>query len=241
MTDFTAGASANPRGTVPTVLQGRPTGTLGDIVRHPQHYLLLLRFLVVNSAALALLAAAWLQGWVVPVFEADVTGLSLAIAGVFAVGLGICAVKVWRTSCEINLTKRFNPAYRSRAAVYVESVRGRDAGSRAILASALRLKLSQRVAVVRHIANSLVLLGLIGTVVGFIIALSGVDAEKAGDASTIAPMVTRLIEGMSVALYTTLVGSVLSIWLTVNYNLLATGTVNLVTDIVALGERHAGT
>jgi predicted metal-binding membrane protein len=58
--------------------------------------------------------------------------------------------------------------------------------------------------------------------------------------ASIAPMVTKLIEGMSVALYTTLVGGVLNIWLSINYNMLCTGTVNLITEITALGERHAG-
>jgi hypothetical protein len=50
-----------------------------------------------------------------------------------------------------------------------------------------------------------------------------------------------LIDGMSVALYTTLVGSVLHIWLIVNYHMLATGTVELVTAVAELGERHART
>jgi biopolymer transport protein ExbB/TolQ len=83
-----------------------------------------------------------------------------------------------------------------------------------------------------------VLLGLIGTVVGFIIALSGVDPQRASDVSAISPMVSTLIRGMSTALYTTLVGSVLNIWLMVDYRLLATGTVKLVTTVTELGERH---
>ena len=93
----------------------------------------------------------------------------------------------------------------------------------------------------RHIANNLVLIGLIGTVLGFIIALSGVDPNRASDVNAISPMVATLIDGMSVALYTTLVGSVLHIWLIVNYHMLATGTVELVTAIAELGERHART
>lgn len=52
-------------------------------------------------------------------------------------------------------------------------------------------------------------------------------------------MVSTLIQGMSVALYTTLVGAALNVWLTVNYQILATGTVNLLTTIVTMGERHA--
>jgi biopolymer transport protein ExbB/TolQ len=86
-----------------------------------------------------------------------------------------------------------------------------------------------------------VFLGLLGTVIGFIMALSGVDAQAAGDVESIAPMVTTLIDGMSVALYTTLVGAVLNIWLMVNYRLLEGGTVTLLTTIVELGERHVRT
>ncbi len=69
-----------------------------------------------------------------------------------------------------------------------------------MIAGATRLQLSHRIAVVRHIANSLVLLGLIGTVVGFIIALSGVNPEKAVDFASVSPMVSTLIRGMSTAL-----------------------------------------
>ena len=93
----------------------------------------------------------------------------------------------------------------------------------------------------RHIANSLVLLGLIGTVLGFIIALSGIEPGAAASVKAIGPMVSNLIRGMSVALYTTLVGAVLNLWLTVNYNQLARDTVRLVTDLVALGEANART
>ena len=44
----------------------------------------------------------------------------------------------------------------------------------------------------------------------------------------------------STALYTTLVGAVLNVWLMVNYHLLAGGTVKLITALVELGEEHAG-
>ncbi|MCH8154558.1 MAG: MotA/TolQ/ExbB proton channel family protein [Proteobacteria bacterium] len=118
-------------------------------------------------------------------------------------------------------------------------LRGRAGDSRAILASSLRLKLSQRVTVVRHVAGSLVLLGLIGTVVGFIIALSGVEPERAADVKAITPMISTLISGMSTALYTTLVGSVLNVWLMINYQVLAGGTVKLITALLEFGEEHA--
>ncbi|MCH8002657.1 MAG: MotA/TolQ/ExbB proton channel family protein [Proteobacteria bacterium] len=118
-------------------------------------------------------------------------------------------------------------------------LRGCGGDSRAILASSLRLKLSQRVTVVRHVAGSLVLLGLIGTVVGFIIALSGIDPERASDVTAITPMISTLVAGMSTALYTTLVGSVLNVWLMINYHVLAGGTVKLITALLEFGEEHA--
>lgn len=69
---------------------------------------------------------------------------------------------------------------------------------------------------VGYFSDALVMLGLIGTVWGFIVALGGVDADAAGDVSRVAGMVSQLVEGMGIALYTTLEGAVLSLWLTVN-------------------------
>jgi biopolymer transport protein ExbB/TolQ len=161
--------------------------------------------------------------------------------GVFLAGLALCTRKILQTSRELNEVKGFDPvrAPRSRVAAYCRSIEGRDAQSRTMAASALRLKLSSRIAAVRHIANSLVLLGLIGTVIGFIVALSGIDSRSVADVDAIGPMVSSLVEGMSIALHTTLVGSVLNVWLMIGYRLLEGGTVNLITAIVERGERHA--
>jgi hypothetical protein len=202
--------------------------------------LLWLRFSIVNIAALAIVAVAYLQGWIGMVLEADNTGLCLVIFGAFAVGLALSAQKTFETSRELNCVRDFDPPRWSRTARYLEAISGRNADSRAMVASALRLKLSTRISIVRHIGNSLVVLGLIGTVIGFIIALSGVDPETVGDVKAVGPMVSTLIQGMSVALYTTLVGAVLNIWLMINYQLLAGGTANLIASIVESGESHAG-
>jgi hypothetical protein len=205
----------------------------------PYHYLLLLRFVLINMVGLALLGVAYVQGLVDKVIVADQTYLSVVIFVIFVGGLGVCAVKVWQTSGELNQIKSFDPLAPSRAAEYLALLRGRSGDVRSILAGSLRLKLTQRVAVVRQLASSLVLLGLIGTVVGFIIALSGVQPEQASDVKAITPMVSTLIAGMSTALYTTLVGSVFNVWLMVNYQLLAGGTVKLITALLEFGEGHA--
>jgi hypothetical protein len=201
-------------------------------------YLLALRFGVINLIALALLVAAGLQGWLTDLVIGDTTHLVAAITGVFVVGLVLCARIALQVSAELNQVKARHPRPSSRVGAYLASIAGRDGQSRAILASSLKMKLAARIAPVRHVANSLVFLGLIGTVIGFIIALSGVDPETAADVSSIGPMVSTLIDGMSVALYTTLVGAVLNAWLMLNYRLVEGGTVRLLTAIVELGERR---
>jgi hypothetical protein len=202
-------------------------------------YLLLLRFVVINLIATALLCAAWLKGWIGMIMAGDSTHQVLLIAAVFVYGLVRCGGMIFITSVELNQIRELPSGGSSRLRKYLESIQGHDAQSRAISASALRMKLMSRIGSIRHIGNSLVFLGLLGTVIGFIMALSGVDAQAAGDVDAIRPMVTTLIDGMSVALYTTLVGAVLNIWLMVNYRLLESGTVTLLTAIVDRGERHA--
>ena len=60
----------------------------------------------------------------------------------------------------------------------------------------LRLKVSNRIAFVNYKANSLVFLGLVGTVIGFIVALSGVDPGTISIAKAVGPLVANLIQGM---------------------------------------------
>jgi hypothetical protein len=202
-------------------------------------YVLTLRFLVINVVAVALLGAAWLKGWVDLILAGDSTHQVLLIAAVFAYGLASCGRKILITSLELDQAREPRLSSPSRVRNYLDSIRGHDSQSRAISASALRMRLMSRIGSIRHVGNSLVFLGLLGTVIGFIMALSGVDAQAAADVESIAPMVTTLIDGMSVALYTTLVGAVLNIWLMINYRLLESGTISLFTAIVELGERHA--
>ena len=200
-------------------------------------YLLLLRFGLVNLVAFALLGAAWAQGLVAKVINADVTNMVILICVVFLIGLILAGYRLWKVSKQLNAAYNFNPDERSRAADFLKKTKGKNATSRANIAQALRLKLFSRIVHIRYISNSLTVLGLIGTVLGFIIALSGVDPDVASNPSAISPMVAQLIEGMSVALYTTLVGSILSVWLGLIYQMLATGTSNLVSQIIELSER----
>jgi hypothetical protein len=211
----------------------------GAAAPEPFHYVLVLRAILLNAVALALLAAAWANGLIGPVFRTDTTYISHLIVLVFVVGLAVCLRRIVQLSRELNDLRDDRLPPDSRAGRFLRQACILDAQGRASLAGALRLKLSSRIAGIRQFANNLVLLGLIGTVVGFIMALSGVDPDTVGDASAIAPMVSSLIQGMGVALYTTLVGSVLNIWLMLNCRLLETAAVSFVTQLVERTEGSA--
>jgi hypothetical protein len=172
-------------------------------------YLLLTRFIVINTFFGALVLAAFGQGWLDTMISARLAELTLIIVAVFFYGLVACG---WRIS---------------------------DSQSRALQAGTLRLELTDRIVAVRHISNTLIFLGLIGTVIGFIIALSAVDPNIAADAENVASVIATLIDGMSVALNTTLVGATLYLWLTVNYRVLTSGTVSLIAEVIYTGERRA--
>jgi hypothetical protein len=191
-------------------------------------YLLLFRFALVNLVATALVAMAWMEGWVDILRASDPTRLTVVTAGLFLVGLALCGFRIWKVSQELNEVRAALPSPGSKVGRYLTLVRAAGAEGRAVAAEALRLTLTSRIIAVRQIASTLVILGLLGTVVGFIISLGGVKPEVAGDAKAVTPMIATLIQGMSVALGNTLVGGVLNLWLIANYHILATGTARLI-------------
>lgn len=237
-------AREDSSGTVPELVVARSTADGGEAVApgsqlDPYRHLLLLRFALLNLLGFALLAVAHLHGLVETVVAGDRTYISVVIFVVFLIGLALCGGKIWSTSRELDALHRFRAQPNATPLPYLAPLLTADAKRRNNLTGALRMKLSHRITVVRHVASNLVLLGLVGTVVGFIIALSGVDPARASDIKAIAPMVSTLIEGMSTALYTTLVGAVLNIWLMANHQVLAGGTVKLIAATVEAAENHA--
>jgi biopolymer transport protein ExbB/TolQ len=145
---------------------------------------------------------------------------------------------VWRTGRELDALARHHPGSPLPRPIeeLLAPLTDCEPSQRGNLLAVVRIQLVQRISVIRHIAGNLVLLGLIGTVVGFIIALSAVDPTTAGDVRSVAPMVAALVNGMSTALYTTLVGSILHIWLMCNHQLLASATARLLSAVATLVE-----
>ena len=121
----------------------------------------------------SILAVVWMQGWVGRILAVDDTHICKLIFALFVVGLVWTGQRVLMLSRELNALERWPlGAERARRRSCARCA-GRDGHVRAALVGALRLKLIHRIAPVRHMASTLVLLGLIGTIIGFIIALVG--------------------------------------------------------------------
>lgn len=190
--------------------------------------LLLTRYALINLVGLVALTVAWRHGFVDEVVLSDSSGLCIAIGIVFLWAIGTGAWRAWQLSAELDGPASGVEAG-PRLAYRMALRRGVDA---AVAAESLKSRLARRLSGLAHASGIMVTLGLIGTVVGFVMALGGVDAARVGDVSAIGPMVAQLISGMGVALYTTLVGAVFGIWASVNHRLLAGGAAQLYSAVL---------
>lgn len=89
----------------------------------------------------------------------------------------------------------------------------------------IELSLDHRLQPIVYMGYSLVVFGLIGTVIGFIFGLNGIDPEAMGDLPTMISSLGGILQGVGIAYYTTLVGSIGDIWLGFNI-LIVAGALN---------------
>ena len=200
-------------------------------------YLLILRYSLINLVGLTFLFVLITQGYLSKAIKADITNMVIVIIGVFSIGYVLATYRTFWISKELNYAMKKKLPALSLASKYVSNTKKLDASSRNNLAISLRLKLATKINFIKFISNTLVILGLIGTVIGFIIALSGVDGSVSSNPEEVSKMVSTLIQGMSVALYTTLVGSICSVWLNICFQILSTGSNKLLSRIIEIGEK----
>jgi hypothetical protein len=163
--------------------------------------LLVYRFILANALAATLAAAFARSGHLLPVFETDQSRLTFAITALFLIGWGWTLKEVIAVSGGLNRSKRLG--YRPASAAE---------GDKAVL----------KVEWLEAVSEWLVALGLLGTIIGFSLALSGIDENSVAHASGAKDAVAALMQGMRVALNTTLLGAALAIWHQLNLRMLKT-------------------
>jgi hypothetical protein len=105
-----------------------------------------------------------------------------------------------------------------------QAVRGRQwlslLADRSIAALGVLCVFLQRWSDVEWLATHVVRIGLLGTVIGLIIAFSAAKAGGSADPNEIRPMIAAVVDGMYVSLYATLLGIATNLWLKINLRLL---------------------
>lgn len=191
-------------------------------------YRLTCNFLAINLAGGAFVALAYLNGWCAKVVEADSSRVTFAILGLFVVAMVSAIYRVMSISRELDRMHADDSEYCQRYRLALSK-----GGN---VSRALEIRLFSRIGHIRTIGNGLVVLGLIGTVLGFILVASNVDADTAADVGQVGSLVGALLHGMGVAFYTTLVGAVFSLWLSMNYQILHSATADLLATILAMAD-----
>lgn len=170
--------------------------------------LLVYRLLLVNLIGAVLLAVAWQRGLVTEVMTGDSTGLVYVMAALFGLFLVSLFIRAGKVSAILNQTKSpyFIPTRENKT------------------------KFLAKQAHLDEIPGWLVTLGLLGTVIGMSMAIFGIDQSSLGSPEGVKKVASGLIAGMQVALYTTIVGSILGLWASVNRRMLRTATLVMLED-----------
>lgn len=161
-----------------------------------KRYECLIQTVFFNLTGFLLLGWAWANGWIQYAIESDPTMISLIIYGVWFVGILLMIYKSFNLDRMIWRMKQGNLSYEKTP-------------------HSLREHFTSKSKVFRDLAYTCAMLGLIGTVTGFIIAFFGISPEMLTNLDNMIQVVGQMLAGMSVAFFTTLTGSVAALWLEV--------------------------
>lgn len=177
----------------------------------------------------------------------DVTYLSAVILGLMLVGLGHGGMRCQEISRELDSLYAANSGHASatpgtltenylnlRLAHLAQDPAANEADSTLLTVFSERLMAPQDFG--WFLVNFVVKLGLLGTVIGFILMLRNVVLVDSIEMSDIQEMLVSMTAGMSVALHTTLTGLVVSAILSVQYLWCDHGASRVVADVTFLTE-----
>lgn len=174
-------------------------------------YQTLIQLSIINSTGLAMLFLFCLNGWLEYAIAADPTYIIFLIMALTFISLFLSITRSWQIDNEIidiNLLKQ----RLSESAFTPENV---------------RVLFENRLSFLNYVSTSVVMLGLIGTVVGFIVGLFGIDPSSMRDIDSMVASVGQILAGMSIAFYTTLAGAIAYLWIESNILVLNKGLTKL--------------
>lgn len=218
----------------------------GPISLVPYYYLLLFRFFVILILCVAGGVAAFFQGWVDKIIEVD-RGIYLCAFNtlIFLCGIYCSGSLCLRFSRELNMldairSERVKTDDTTRVGCILSYTAGAsDSTARRTILDAFGLQISSRISPLSYITGLVVFIGLTGTILGFIMALSGVSPDSVADVSLITPMLAKFLGNMGFSLYKSLLGSVYAMILGILLLLVRGGAAHLVSNAAIYAEVSA--
>ncbi len=179
-------------------------------------------------------------GYISNIFEADISYISSLIFIIFNFYLIQCGYYLYKLrdavfTIDTNNSSISNNIFLDISSEYLKLSDNND--NQENLKDDFKSKLYEFVDNGFFISDLLLKLGIIGTVIGFIIMLSSLSAIDEMNLSKMNNLLLSMSAGMKVALYTTLTGLVASILLTIQYNFFET-KINIFISKVFNSERH---
>ncbi|CDP53213.1 MAG: MotA/TolQ/ExbB proton channel family protein [Devosia nanyangense] len=166
-------------------------------------YRTIAKLIAFNIVPLVALFFAWVFGLVQKSYAADSTNIVYLITAIFIVAMGLVFYRARQIDDELHESTWWV----GQTSEFVQ------------------LTFENRLNPIVYMGYSLVVLGLIGTVVGFIFGLNGIDPNTMADLPTMLASLGTILQGVGIAFYTTLIGSIGDIWLGFNI-LILTGAMN---------------
>lgn len=235
---------------------------------------LFLQWLLVTGALAFALWLCWVQGLIATYVLSDPTWISQAILALFVAACGHCGLRAWWLARELEHLAALGraaaaaPAARvqrrddtlwlgeaplppSLACEYCTAVLSKyahtsppEALDHALLTDVLADHASGSHEGGWFLCGLLLKLGLLGTVIGFVMMLGSIATTDSFDVATLQRMLFAMSSGMKVALYTTMIGLIASMLLGAQYLALDRAADRLVGGIVHFAEtelaRRAG-
>ena len=218
-------------------------------------HLLLLKGLLLLAVVGFAFAGAWHHGLLHRAWREDTTGISVAITVVFLVATAHGSVCLLRLSRALNhladLQRSVADHDPARKPVlpegcvsrYIRDLHTKASLSKGAVDQGLLLDIFEAELKNGHlfgwfIADLLLSLGLLGTVIGFIVMLGPISGLDAGDESAIKGALAAMSGGMAVALYTTLTGLIGGMLLKIQGFLLDSAVDELIRRTTRLTEVH---
>lgn len=195
---------------------------------------------------------SWDLGFLNTLFAQDITRISSFIFFLFVLSSIYCCYRSWFLSCQSATFTQLKAAScddvlplsassfsggASPVRAYISGVAlGKSESDKVILAELLSETLKGSHQVGWFVAALVIKLGLLGTVVGFVLMLSSISGIEELDISDIKELMQQMTQGMGVAMNTTMIGLISSMLLGVQLLLIDRCADGLIVEVVDFAQ-----